>query len=238
MDIKNELNSINKMAQKEYNTYYEKVSSKESIIYKEEYFIRIQDYRKDLSKKEHNWKNDGDKPPLSTLTVGDLNNIKEILYYISLFVVIGIFTIYVQIAPYIPLNTIEVTIIGVLILLFLICDWLYLLLFSSKNRLKKIEDKIIMFFINRSAKKKKMDFKDIIKYYFDKDLNEKYVSKELCKIVRVSKLFDEKDRKNMMNLNKMYLIKLLNITSSIENYEYFKSTHKIKENLVVQNNEK
>lgn len=238
MDIKNELNSINKMAQKEYNTYYEGISSKESIIYKEESFIQIQDYRKDLSRKERNWINDGEKPPLSNLTAGDLNNIKEILYCTSLFIVICIFTIYVQIAPYIPLNAIEVTIIGVLLLLFLICDWLYLLLFASKNRLKKIENKIIMFFINRNAKKKKMDFKDIIKYYFYKDLNEKYVSKDLCKIVKVSKLFDEKDRKKMMNLNQVYLIKLLNITSNIENYEYFKSEHKIKENSVVQNNEK
>ena len=49
MDIKNELNSINKMAQKEYNTYYEEVSSKESIIYKEENFIRKQYYSKNAN---------------------------------------------------------------------------------------------------------------------------------------------------------------------------------------------
>lgn len=231
MDIKNELNSMNKMAQKEYDTYYEKISSVESIIYKEKSFIRIQEHRKNCLNGEYD-------SSLSALTIKDLSNIKEILYYISLFIVIGIFTIYVQIAPYIPFDAIIVTIIGVFLLLFLICDWLYLLLFSSKNRLKIIEDKIIMFFINRNAKKKKMSFKDIIKYYFDKDLNEKYVSEELCKIVKVSKLFDEKDRKKMMNLNQVYLIKLLNITSSIENYEYFKSEHKIKENFVVQSNEK
>lgn len=227
MDIKNELNSINKMAQKEYDEYYNSISNIEKIIAQDKRFIK--------------WGGTSDlwpKEALSGLNESSYNSLSEIIYYLSLGIVIGIFSLFVMIAPYIPLPAILTTIIAVILFLFLICGWLYLLLFASINRLGIIEDKIIMFFIKRKAKKSKKTFDDIVNYYFDKDLKKREVSEALFKIITSSKLFNKNDKKHLIKESQIELTKIINITSSIENYEYFKSTYKIKENLIVQNNEK
>lgn len=222
MDIKNELNSINKIAQKEYDNYYSKIISTKSIVEQEKKFIKMKGLKENYSKKS-----------LSELTENNLKDLTEIIYYLSIGLIFSIFSIYVMISPYIPLSAMIITAVGVIFLLLLICGWLYLL-FSSINIINVLENKIIMFFIKRKKRKNNWDFTNLIQYYFEEEFKKHTASGNLSKLINCSKLFNNQDKKYLIKANGIELIKIINITSDIKSYEYFKSEHKIRENFVVQ----
>lgn len=94
-------------------------------------------------------------------------DLTEILYYLSIGVSVGIFSIFCILNYYINLPPSFLSTLAISFISFFVITKVYLL-FSTEGRIKSLENFIIMSSIKRNAKKRGWSQRDIIKYYFDK----------------------------------------------------------------------